>query len=623
MGKSKGSSGVQESKVTQTNIPEYARPYFEELMGRTVFESTRPYEAYPGQRLAEFTNREIAGMQGFEDMARRGGPKQFTDASNIAAQVGTATPFMSGADVMRGYRPPMQYSEYRAGDIDSGYQAGDIRNMYQADQRGVNYMPGQRDVGYQAGMFDPGYEAGSREQGYQARDLVSDYMAGSFDPGYQAGARESQYTGEIDQGPGFQAGTIADPATLEKYMNPYTQLVTDMRKQEAQKQADIAQSQIEQQAAQSGGLGGYREAILSAELGADTRKQLDEIQATGDQAAFQQAQEAFERDRAARLSEGKFGLEAAGQRQQALQQREQFAQNAFNAGESARQEAAKLGLNAAQQEEAAKQAQEKFKQDAFAQSESGKALMEKLNQSAFQAGERAKQEAAKLGLSAQQQEEAAKQAEERFKQQQFATNEQLMQAREKFEQTQFKTNEQLRLEQQREERAVYQAGEAARQQAARLGLSAQEIQERVNQAENQARMSARQQNAALEEQRARLGLASIASDRSDRQQQLDSARLLGQLGVDAQRMEIERLRNLQAAGEIERTMSQRGLDMGYQDFLRQQAFPREQLAFYNAMLQGLPVTPGTTTTTFGGPSETERLLGAGIGGVGLYNATRG
>jgi len=73
MGKSKGSSGVQESKVTQTNIPEYARPYFEELMGRTVFESTRPYEAYPGQRLAEFTNREIAGMQGFEDMAQEEG----------------------------------------------------------------------------------------------------------------------------------------------------------------------------------------------------------------------------------------------------------------------------------------------------------------------------------------------------------------------------------------------------------------------------------------------------------------------------------------------------------------------------------------------------------------------
>ena len=60
MSKGGGGGGVQESKVTQTNLPEYARPYFEELLGRTVFETTRPYEAYPGQRIAEFTDREIA-----------------------------------------------------------------------------------------------------------------------------------------------------------------------------------------------------------------------------------------------------------------------------------------------------------------------------------------------------------------------------------------------------------------------------------------------------------------------------------------------------------------------------------------------------------------------------------
>ena len=88
-------------------------------------------------------------------------------------------------------------------------------------------------------------------------------------------------------------------------------------------------------------------------------------------------------------------------------------------------------------------------------------------------------------------------------------------------------------------------------------------------------------------------------------------------------MGFDRLRNLQAAGQIQRELQQRGLDLGYQDFLRQQAFPREQLGFFSQLLQGLPVTPGTTTATFGGPSETQQLLGAGIGGVGLYNALRG
>ncbi len=56
-------------------------------------------------------------------------------------------------------------------------------------------------------------------------------------------------------------------------------------------------------------------------------------------------------------------------------------------------------------------------------------------------------------------------------------------------------------------------------------------------------------------------------------------------------------------------------------FLRQQAFGRDSLGFFSNILQGIPVTPGTTTSSFGGgPSGYQQALGAGIGGVGLYNA---
>jgi hypothetical protein len=86
-------------------------------------------------------------------------------------------------------------------------------------------------------------------------------------------------------------------------------------------------------------------------------------------------------------------------------------------------------------------------------------------------------------------------------------------------------------------------------------------------------------------------------------------------------MDFERLRNLQAAGQNFRDLTQRSLDIGYEDFLRQQAFPQEQLGFFSNILQGIPVRPGTTTAQFGGsPTEFQQLLGAGISGVGLYNA---
>ena len=235
----------------------------------------------------------------------------------------------------------------------------------------------------------------------------------------------------------------------------------------------------------------------------------------------------------------------------------------------------------------------------------GRIQQQQLEQQTFQIGEQARQRAAELGLTAQQQEDASRQAAEQFRQQTFAQN------------------EQLRIAQQQEDRSAFQASEAARQEAARLGLNAQEIQERANQAENQARMAARQQQAALEETRARLGLAGLDADRATQAQRLDASRILGALGGDEQRLAFERLRNLQAAGEIQRNLQQSGLDLGYQDFLRQQAFPREQLAFFSQLLQGLPVTPGSQTTTFGGASQAQQLLGAGIGGVGLYRALAG
>ena len=590
-----GGGGVQESTVTQTNLPEYARPYFEDMLKRSVYESTRPYEAFPGQRIADFTPAERAGMAGFQEMAGMGSPEQIRTATDIATQVGYQD-IGSGMDIARTFSPEMQRSDYDASRIGSDYQAGYLGPGYRARQRGV---------GYRAGSFDPGYQAGELDQGYQAAGLESGYQAGAFDPGYEASVQRSGYrAGRVDQGPGFEAGTVADPETLERYMNPYQQLVTDIEKREARKQSEIQGSAIEQQAAQAGGLGGYREAIMQSEREKNLSEQLQDIQSRGGQAAFAQAQKAFEADRAARLQEGKFGLEASQQLEQARQQQERFRQSSFQAGEQAKQKAAELGLSAEKQEEAARQAQEKFRQDAFSKTEAGRALEQKLDQASFEAGEKAKQEAARLGLSAQQQEDAAKRAQETFRQQQF------------------QQNEQLRLAQAKEERAVFEATERARQEAARLGLSGQEIQERALQAENDARMRARAENAQLQETRARLGLAGLGADQAGMAQRLEAAGLLGRLGTDEQRMAIERLRNLQASGEIDRNLTQRGLDMGYQDFLRQQAYPREQLAFFSSLLQGLPIQPGSQTTTFGGPSQTERLLGAGIGGVGLYNAMR-
>jgi hypothetical protein len=59
--------------------------------------------------------------------------------------------------------------------------------------------------------------------------------------------------------------------------------------------------------------------------------------------------------------------------------------------------------------------------------------------------------------------------------------------------------------------------------------------------------------------------------------------------------------------------------MTYQDFLRQQQYPAQQLGFYSNTLRGLPVADaGTTTTMQPQASPMQQALGAGISLLGLY-----
>ena len=117
-----------------------------------------------------------------------------------------------------------------------------------------------------------------------------------------------------------------DSGIASMYMNPFQRLVTDIEKREAQRTSDITGEQIESRAAQSGGLGGYREAILQAERERNLGQQLGDIEARGQRDAFSQAQQQFERDRANQLNAARQQLASAQflGRQAPMQQRLAF-----------------------------------------------------------------------------------------------------------------------------------------------------------------------------------------------------------------------------------------------------------------------------------------------------------
>jgi hypothetical protein len=90
MGKGGGGGGGQPQQVTQTtsNLPEYARPYFENLLQRGQAESYRQYQPYEAERLAGFTPGQVAAQQETLGMQT---PGQFGAATGLAGAGGLSS----------------------------------------------------------------------------------------------------------------------------------------------------------------------------------------------------------------------------------------------------------------------------------------------------------------------------------------------------------------------------------------------------------------------------------------------------------------------------------------------------------------------------------------------------
>ena len=85
--------------------------------------------------------------------------------------------------------------------------------------------------------------------------------------------------------------------SVGELMNPYIQNVLDIQRREARRDADRVGQQIAARAAQQGGFGGTRDAVLAAEHERETQRNLDDIQSRGLAAAFEDAQTRFAQQR--------------------------------------------------------------------------------------------------------------------------------------------------------------------------------------------------------------------------------------------------------------------------------------------------------------------------------------
>jgi hypothetical protein len=267
-----GSGGGPTSSTTNTsNLPEYARPYFERMMGRAEEESNQPYVPYQSPRLADFTSDARTSFDITRGLAAQGTPEL-----NMAGDV--------AAGAVQAGQP----------DIDAarssmfGSLAGGAQNMEQARGAviGAGGM-GSGDISSARNLALGSVMQGGAESS-EARSLAG------------LAALRGLGAGQYSSAPIQQQAFGREQA--QRYMSPYMDEVLDRQKAAAVQDFEEGRPRRETEAIRSGAFGGYRSAIQEGVAQRGLGRQLSDIEASGRQKAFENAQAQYERDRMASMS---------------------------------------------------------------------------------------------------------------------------------------------------------------------------------------------------------------------------------------------------------------------------------------------------------------------------------
>lgn len=264
---------VQNVTTSTSNLPDYAKPYFTNLMQRGEALSNTKYTPYANPK--DPNDPAFQRVAGFSQLQ--------TDAQNQAGNLNT----------------PSQYNTA----TNMAQQAG-----LGALQAGQNFTPGQ----------------------FSAQNVNAPKL--------------NQY--QIDPSQNFGA------AQADQYMSPYIQKVLDQQKQQAWRDATKSQLTGDLGAARQGTYGGARQLLASTERERNLGDTQANITASGLQAAYQNAQQQFNADRAAQFGvnqanqNANLGVQTLGANtgMQAQLANQQYDMDAQKAAEQSKQFGSSLGL---------------------------------------------------------------------------------------------------------------------------------------------------------------------------------------------------------------------------------------------------------------------------------------
>ena len=389
-----------------------------------------------------------------------------------------------------------------------------------------------------------------------------------------------------------------DTGVSTSYMSPYQKQVVDAQLQEARRAFEEQRQVRNAQAIRAGAFGGSRQAVAESIAERDLANQQQNIVAQGLQSAFENAQQQFERDRAA-------GMTAAARNQEALNQAAQF-------GAGSRAQAALANQGVGQQ----------FGLSNLQALLQTQQLGANLGQQAQLANQQAMLEAARAnqqtGLQAQLANQAAIQ---QARQQNLAAALGVQELGAQQSLAAQQANQAAGLTAGREN---LQAALATQQLGRQTGLSAAQANQQTRLAQNQALLDAAARADQLAQQAAQSNVANRLAALGQQTQSSLAANQIGQSRADLQRlaqaMELQNLQALQQGGGNIDARTQQILDLGYQDFINQRNFPYQQLNFLTGLLANMPQSVNQEQVLFQRTNPLSQIAGLTTAGLGALQA---
>jgi len=583
-----GYGGPGQMQIRQETLHPGVAQQYGQLTGAIMQAGAQPLQQF-GPGVAGMTQMEAAAQAGIGAYGRGQGPQgtmqgmstlgqaargvgsMIPQQQALAGQYGALAPqalqqAQAGATGMQqlGARAQLQGQLAGAGMRTTGGAAQTEQQALGAEQqrRGAVAQTQMQGLGQQAQQA--GQAALGAQQGFgtgitgmgTAAQQLGQTAMGAMGETGVQSQAQAQEAAQRMRDIGGQAPELQRGADLSEYMSQYTKGVTDPQLQQLMEFQRMQGQELGSQAAGAGAFGSLRQGVQAATQAREASQQAADIIGKGQQEAFQSAQQAFQADRAAQQQAQQTGLSAE---QQAA---------ATQAGAQGQALAAQqAGVGAAQQG-TAQEMQAQQQAAGMADIGAGRQLQ----------GLQAQAGATAQGIGMGQQGLAAQQAAA-------------------AQGAQFGLQGQ-------------QQGFQAAQAGTQLGLGAlQGAQAAGQQGFGTAANLMQGQQGAMGAQMGAYGqLAGIGG------QQLGG-------GQQQQQQFMARQRMMEQAGARQRQLGQAGLDYQRAQFEQRQQYPQQQIGWMNQQLGALPYQSTVTQGTYAQqPGTVQSLMGAGLQGLGLYNA---